>query len=567
MGGFFLHRLGSWPLFHYNDHLALVVAPSRKSMSANGPAPGQDATGIQGEADRPTSHQQPAALVGRRTLPLPLPGEAAPARAAALAAIPRPDRSPKDATHQDEEAGRPTQPLMGLLEPGLARPGVLRADLPPTPVRAAVSNERTRKRTQVGLAPPPPPREGHVGEERARRGPPPLPAAIQPTRPEHKEPPPLPDTSRHAVLPPEAGEPPQLVAADGPRPPLPSHEVATARNSQPPAARTRAAERAPARRTETRRRRGRNAYAALGAVTCCMVLALTVGVVLWLGDRDGLAFDWRSSAPETHRDPEARPTTARKRVDQRTPDPHPAKRNPAPPASAATAAKTRTPTPLPSVNGIPWLAPAVTTAPSCKSLVGVEGQDLQPYLLQQALERGQAEFMRGNLEKAQMAFCEARFLGDTSPTVMWSLTQVLLLRGDPKQALEVVDQMLEQRPGDSRSRELRGDVLIRLGQVEAAKQAWVSAAGAPHASDLVIGNLLRVNRTDAQSALAGGDVLRADRMLRRVVALDPQDPAAAAELASVLAKMGKKRAARQWLAYAVSLDGSHPRVEALRKTL
>ena len=316
-----------------------------------------------------------------------------------------------------------------------------------------------------------------------------------------------------------------------------------------------------------RRQRRRIALWSAGVLALGTLLAWASSSLIGVGKPDWLTESWAREAADATPERIEEGAELTTRQEKQTVEPRPDEPDAVRPSTASSVSQPRPLEPLPVVKGVPWLAPAITPVPSCSALVGVAGQDLQPYLLHQALERGRTEFLRGNLEKAQMAFCEARFLGDTSPPVLWNLTQVLLLQGDPEKALEVVDRMLEQHPGDTHARELRGDVLIRLGRVEAAQKEWLAAAGAPHASELVITNLLRANRLDAQNALLGGDGLRADRMLRRVVALDPTDAGAAAELAGVLSKMGQTRAARLWLAYAAGVAPSHPRVQALQKTL
>ncbi len=507
-------------------------------------------------ADEPASHRQLVTETGRKTLPLgmkltlPRPGDAAPARAAAEATaatfrIPRPDRT---TSHPDEEAGRPTRPLMMVVAPEAAP----RADPPPVPAR----QPREGKQTQVGLGPPPAParepgRSSVVRGETLKHpaeGAPALPVKHPGRRAPVAPPAPEPDTpSRPAMLPPVEGADPTPAAIV--HPPLPS-PLATAYQ--------------PARPHPTRvRQRHRSqwrwaAFTSLGIILFCTLAAAAIVV----GSRLQTAPPKAAAPPP--------PTAA---ADEPAHDSLVTKLGATPshaeglPSAMASDAAPNEPAKPTGAVAVPWLAPAITKAPRCNALVGVEGQDLQPYLLQQALARGQAEFMRGNLEKAQAAYCEAQLLGDTSANVAWTLTQILLLRGDPEAALEVVDRILEQQPGDPRTLELRGDVLIRLGRVDAARDAWLRAAGAPRASDLVVNNLLRANRAGLQSALSGGDLVRADRMARRILAFDSQDASAAAELAAVSARLGRQRSARRWLEYAASLEGDHPRVRALQKTL
>ncbi len=141
------------------------------------------------------------------------------------------------------------------------------------------------------------------------------------------------------------------------------------------------------------------------------------------------------------------------------------------------------------------------------------------------------------------------------------------MRSDTNAALQAIDQLLAQKPNDRQALDLRGDILIRLGRADEARETWYRAAGASRASSALIESLRRVNRADAVKALKAGDLVRADRLWRRVIALDVRDVASCAELAAVLARSGDVVAARRWLAYADSLDPAHPRLAAVKGTI
>ncbi len=212
---------------------------------------------------------------------------------------------------------------------------------------------------------------------------------------------------------------------------------------------------------------------------------------------------------------------------------------------------------------IPWTFPGAASTPSCSSLVETVAAGPSGYRLQQAIKRSQTELIRGRVEEAHAALCEAKLLGASSPAALLGLAQVLLMRDDPGGALKVVDEFLEQQPTSATARDLRGDALVRLGRVEAARGEWFRAAGAAQGSASVVADLLRANRAGARSAVRAGDLSRADRMLRRVIALDPRDADAAAQLARALHKAGKSAAARRWYDFAVTLDADHPNVRAV----
>jgi len=269
-----------------------------------------------------------------------------------------------------------------------------------------------------------------------------------------------------------------------------------------------------------------------------------------------------SKAPRKATPTQATPTKATLPQAQPPPAKAPAPNEPSKPAAPSAA----TPAAPANTGGVPWLDRTSSSTPSCDSLtsapVGPKG-----FLLQQALKQGQRELIRGNVKGAHTAFCQAVLLGQPSDVVLTGLAQVLLMQSDMDAALKAVDQLLTLKPNDRHALDLRGDILIRMGRADDALATWYRAAGASRPSASLIENLRRAYRADAASALRAGDLARADRLWRRVIALDVRDVAASAELAAVLAKNGDRTAAERWLAYAQMLDPAHPRVAAVKASL
>jgi len=181
------------------------------------------------------------------------------------------------------------------------------------------------------------------------------------------------------------------------------------------------------------------------------------------------------------------------------------------------------------------------------------GSGPKGFLLQQAMASAQRALLQGDTAAAHTAFCTAAQIGIPSDTVLLGLTQILLMQGDLTAALKTVDQLLERAPTNKHALGWRGDILIRMGRVDEAREAWFKAAGATRASKLLIDNLLRTSNADAKTALRSGDLSRADRMLRRGIALASGDPEHCRELAAVLTKSGQAAAAERWRGYLSSL--------------
>ena len=107
-------------------------------------------------------------------------------------------------------------------------------------------------------------------------------------------------------------------------------------------------------------------------------------------------------------------------------------------------------------------------------------------------------------------------------------------------------------PRACRPRATRRDASARPAyqpKVEETRKAWFKAAGATRASKLLVDNLIRSNDADAKTALRSGDLSRADRILRRNIALTSGDPEHCRKLIAVLEKKGNMAAAELWRAY------------------
>lgn len=225
----------------------------------------------------------------------------------------------------------------------------------------------------------------------------------------------------------------------------------------------------------------------------------------------------------------------------------------APAAAPEPAAPAEPKTAAPS-SAIPWddLPPA--TAKGCEELVS-DAKGPKGFLLSQAVTNAQRALLKGDAAAAHASFCTAAHLGNPSDAVLLGLTQVLLMQSDLERALKTVDELLARAPTNKQALDWRGDILIRMGRVDEAREAWFKAAGATRASKRLVDNLLRVSDQDAATALRSGDLSRADRMLRRTIALTSGDPAHCRQLMAVLTKSGHAAAAERWRSYVSALGG------------
>jgi Flp pilus assembly protein TadD len=217
------------------------------------------------------------------------------------------------------------------------------------------------------------------------------------------------------------------------------------------------------------------------------------------------------------------------------------------PADALPQAAAEPPTSV-SSSAIPWDDLPQTSTKSCEALAAVSAGP-KAFLAGQAVSSAQRALVRGDTSAAHAAFCTAAQLGVLNDTVLLGLSRVLFIQSDLAAALRAVDQLIEQAPTNKQAFDLRGDILIRIGNVEEARRAWFKAAGATRASKLLVDNLIRSNDADAKTALRSGDLSRADRILRRNIALTSGAPEYCRKLITVLVQNGNTAAADRWRVY------------------
>jgi cytochrome c-type biogenesis protein CcmH/NrfG len=215
---------------------------------------------------------------------------------------------------------------------------------------------------------------------------------------------------------------------------------------------------------------------------------------------------------------------------------------------------------------VPWNDTDVAPARSCKDLLG-RPEAPSAFRFSQALAAAERAIMRGRLDLAHQAYCEASLISEPVPAVLTGLAQVRLIQGDLSGALEATKELLKLDPESATALNLLGDVSIRMGKVSEAKAAWTSAAGATKLSSTLAANLLRASVRDAKRAMHGSDLGRADRMLRRALALDPRNVETVAKLALVLQRNGNPKAAGLWISYAESLEADHAQLERVKANL
>jgi tetratricopeptide (TPR) repeat protein/DNA-binding NarL/FixJ family response regulator len=199
-------------------------------------------------------------------------------------------------------------------------------------------------------------------------------------------------------------------------------------------------------------------------------------------------------------------------------------------------------------------------APTCASLLEPlhldEGNFPGAAYEQQVV--GSKALVQGKVDDAQLAYCKAVRWDGANPRAHIDLAQLLLIRKDGAAAAEEARQAVQLDPNSGRAQSLLGDALVRIGDHEGAKQAWLLAAGVDPNDAAKFKALLDRNLREAEASLKKKDVSRAERFFRRAIVLDPDSLAASRGLAACLNQLGDGAAAVRWAQRALAREPRDP---------
>jgi tetratricopeptide (TPR) repeat protein len=117
---------------------------------------------------------------------------------------------------------------------------------------------------------------------------------------------------------------------------------------------------------------------------------------------------------------------------------------------------------------------------------------------------------------------------------------------------------VELEPNSARAQSLLGDGLVRVGDHEGAKRAWLLSAAIDPSDTAKISALINRNLHEAQASLKKKDVARAERFFRRAIVLEPESLEASRGLAAVLNQLGDAHAAVRWVQRALAREPRDP---------
>jgi tetratricopeptide (TPR) repeat protein/DNA-binding response OmpR family regulator len=231
---------------------------------------------------------------------------------------------------------------------------------------------------------------------------------------------------------------------------------------------------------------------------------------------------------------------------------------PAPPSSAVPAQEA--PMEAPAPKAPPGRDESGTVAPSCKALLDPLNLDAGnfPGAAYEQQVNGSKALVQGKVDDAQIAYCKAARWDMNNPQTHIDLAQLFLIRKDGAAAAEEARKAIELDPSAARAHSLLGDGLVRIGDHEGAKQAWLMAAGIDPSDTEKFKALLMRNLREAEASLKKKDVSRAERFFRRAIVLDPDSLAASRGLAACLNQLGDGAAAVRWAQRALTREPRDP---------
>ncbi len=201
-----------------------------------------------------------------------------------------------------------------------------------------------------------------------------------------------------------------------------------------------------------------------------------------------------------------------------------------------------------------WKVAPDAALPSCETVLGPAAprgpsKDRSLDYWRQARK----SLMKGDNKEALEQLCLAGLLDKTGPAPE-GLAEYYLGQRSLAEAERWVRASLEVSPESRKSLEILGDIENQKGNPDAARELWLKTMRLTGSEKATLQAIARKLMRDARLASRGGALPRAERELRRAVTLDPENAAAAIQLAEVFLAREQLAAAISWAERARKLD-------------
>ncbi len=201
-----------------------------------------------------------------------------------------------------------------------------------------------------------------------------------------------------------------------------------------------------------------------------------------------------------------------------------------------------------------------TVAPTCAAMLDPLNLDEGnfPGAAYEQQVTGAKALVQGKVDDAELAYCKAVRWDSKNPQTHIDLAQLFLIRKDGAAAAEEARNAVELDPNSGRAQSLLGDGLVRIGDHQGARQAWLLAAGVDPKDPAKFKALINRNLHEAEASLKKRDVSRAERFFRRAIVLEPDSLEASRGLAAALNQLGDGAAAVRWAQRALAREPRDP---------
>lgn len=226
------------------------------------------------------------------------------------------------------------------------------------------------------------------------------------------------------------------------------------------------------------------------------------------------------------------------------------------PAAVASAGERKKPRPPQNADPErPFAVGDRLTVQGCEDLVADWGtpKELSAQRAGSHWSSAKRSLMVGNLDAAKESLCLAVQLHPTGPAAE-KLTSVYLLQGDVDKALATVKKLVKVAPSSKRAKDLLGDVLSFSGDEDGSLEIWLETLGVDVGDTATRAGVSERFEYAASQALKAQDALRAERMYRRSVTLNPKNVAANVGFARALYAQKKYDGALAWARHAIQLS-------------
>ncbi|HSC89474.1 MAG TPA: hypothetical protein VLC09_19465, partial [Polyangiaceae bacterium] len=173
-----------------------------------------------------------------------------------------------------------------------------------------------------------------------------------------------------------------------------------------------------------------------------------------------------------------------------------------------------------------------------------------------AFNRARKALMAGDVTAAEADLCRSVLAAPTGPAAE-ALAEFYLGRRAVNLAKLSLEPALAADPERRKARELMADVRGYEGDADAARALLLATLGLSADDKRVIAAVARKIAGEAEQAARGGDLPRAERLLRRSLLLTPEDAASSLALASVYSRSGLPSAAQAWAERVLELSADH----------